>query len=337
MPAIVHDLVTEIDGDLADVHDLDDLGDHQLLTVLGNAQQTLAALHAHEVLTGFFVDDSVTVTTGASMALAEVAHDRADGLTDEEIVARHPAALALVPPQIGPTPALPPTPAHLTTPEGVDDDPMAVARETLRLRARWVHELSARAAWSLGERLASRGQLRRAADVRRLHLDDLRHLVASLEAADLARAEDDRETPPLPARFRLAADGSVVPDLTAGAGEAIGVSPGRVTGTVTHDPDSARGNVLVVPTLDPGLAARLPEVRAIVAETGSPLSHLAILAREHRVPAVVNLAGAVAELHDGDQVLVDGAAGTVDVLDLVDHDVDDTADEQVRQPEEVDA
>ena len=193
---------------------------------------------------------------------------------------------------------------------------MAVAREALRLRARWVHELSAR------RRLDAR-RAARVAGPAAPHAPTsaactsttCADLVASLEAAGLAPAEDDTETPPLPATFRLAADGSVVPDLTAGGGEAIGVSPGRVTGIVTHDPDVGAGNVLVVPTLDPALAARLPEVRAIVAETGSPLSHLAILAREHQVPAVVNLAGAVAELHDGDQVLVDGAAGTVDVLD----------------------
>ena len=70
----------------------------------------------------------------------------------------------------------------------------------------------------------------------------------------------------------------------------------------------------------------------MVAETGSPLSHLAILAREHRVPTVVNLAGAVDVLHDGDLVLVDGAAGSVERLDAPDDVLSDA-----RLLQEVDA
>ena len=344
MPAIVHDLVSDVDRDLAEVHDLTDLGDRQLLTLLANAQQTLAALHAHEVLAGFFLGAEIAATTGASIALAEVAHDRADGLDDGEIVARHPAALALVPPRIGPAPELPPTPDRVSTPDGVDDDPMAVAREALRLRARWVHELMARAAWTLGERLTVRGQLRQVEDVRSLPLTAVERLVGSLDRApapESASHDGTAETPSLPARFRLAADGSVVPDLTTGGGESIGVSPGRVSGIVTHDPAEAAGKVLVVPTLDPGLAARLPVISALVAETGSPLSHLAILAREHRVPTVVNLAGAVSDLHDGEHVLVDGATGVVELLDRSeDAPTPDPASAEVldaREPVEVDA
>ena len=60
---------------------------------------------------------------------------------------------------------------------------------------------------------------------------------------------------------------------------------------MTHDPAAAAGRVLVVRTLDPALAGVLPTVAGLVAETGSPLSHLAILAREYQVPAVVGLAG----------------------------------------------
>ena len=53
---------------------------------------------------------------------------------------------------------------------------------------------------------------------------------------------------------------------------------------------------------------------ALVAETGSALSHLAILAREYRVPTVVGVVGATSRFHDGQLVTVDGSAGTVDVI-----------------------
>jgi rifampicin phosphotransferase len=48
-----------------------------------------------------------------------------------------------------------------------------------------------------------------------------------------------------------------------------------------------------------------------VAETGSVLSHLAILAREARVPTVVGYAGATQQLAEGTEVLVDGDTGRV--------------------------
>ena len=59
----------------------------------------------------------------------------------------------------------------------------------------------------------------------------------------------------------------------------------------------------------------LPRLAGIVAETGSVLSHLAILAREAGVPTVVGYAGAMEELPEGADVFVDGDAGRVTVKD----------------------
>jgi hypothetical protein len=52
-----------------------------------------------------------------------------------------------------------------------------------------------------------------------------------------------------------------------------------------------------------------------VAETGSPLSHLAILAREHGVPTVVGHAGATERYRTGQVVEVDGTVGSVRVAE----------------------
>jgi pyruvate,water dikinase len=52
-----------------------------------------------------------------------------------------------------------------------------------------------------------------------------------------------------------------------------------------------------------------------VAETGSVLSHLAILAREYGVPTVVALAGATERFADGTWVVVDGTTGEVETVD----------------------
>jgi pyruvate,water dikinase len=78
--------------------------------------------------------------------------------------------------------------------------------------------------------------------------------------------------------------------------------------------DVPDGAVLVVPTLDPSLATLLPRLGGLVAETGSVLSHLAILAREYGVPTVVGLPGATRRFSEGTWVVVDGSTGQVESL-----------------------
>jgi pyruvate,water dikinase len=87
-----------------------------------------------------------------------------------------------------------------------------------------------------------------------------------------------------------------------------------VVGTARHrlTPGTARdGHVLVTRHLDPALAPLLPSVDAVVSETGSSLSHLAILARETGVAAVVGVEDALHRFPPGTRLLVDGATGDV--------------------------
>jgi len=71
------------------------------------------------------------------------------------------------------------------------------------------------------------------------------------------------------------------------------------------------GEVLVVRTLEPGLAGWLPELAGLVAQTGASLSHLAILAREYGVPTVVGVHDALRRFPPGTRLLVDGGTGEV--------------------------
>ena len=73
----------------------------------------------------------------------------------------------------------------------------------------------------------------------------------------------------------------------------------------------AHGAVLVVPLLDPSLARLLPRLGGLVAESGSALSHLAILARESGVPTVVGVPDARRRFPEGSVVTVDGTVGSV--------------------------
>jgi pyruvate,water dikinase len=81
---------------------------------------------------------------------------------------------------------------------------------------------------------------------------------------------------------------------------------------VTFDADDPEvGSVLVVDELRPALAPVIGRLAGLVAETGSPLAHVAILAREASVPTVVGVTGVLRALEEGKHVDVDGDAGTV--------------------------
>lgn len=186
-------------------------------------------------------------------------------------------------------------------------------REALRLRIRWVQELQVR----LVREVARRAGL----EPDRIGLLHWAELVAALRGDGLPADVDLRSpspaSPPLPDTFRLADGGVVVAERTRGTGNGMrGVSGGRVVGTAWDGLGQRPADaVLVVRTLDPALAPLLPGLTGLVAQTGSPLSHLAVLAREFRLPAVVGAADAVRRFPVGARLTVDGTAGDVQLGD----------------------
>jgi phosphohistidine swiveling domain-containing protein len=259
--------------------------------------------------------------TSAGTALHVVAAARAQGLADLEILARHPVVLSLVPPAIGATIALPDVLVLPPAVTGAAADPLVVWREALRLRVRWVQELTAVVAAELAARLVRRDLLPDADAARWLTLDELEATVtAAVVPSDLDARRRATPAAPLPAAFRLAPGDAVVPvDLGAGGG-GQGAGGGRALGRVVHAGAEAPapGDILVTRTLDPGLAPLLPGLGGLVSETGSVLSHLAILARELGVPTVVGVAGALEEFPVGSVVVVDGTAGEVTAVETAD-------------------
>jgi rifampicin phosphotransferase len=104
-----------------------------------------------------------------------------------------------------------------------------------------------------------------------------------------------------------------------GTGDITGTpaSPGRYTGPVRivrsdRDFGSIRpGDVLVCPITTPAWSLNFGRIGALVTDAGGALSHAAIVAREHGIPAVVATGRATRDLHDGQLVTVDGATGTI--------------------------
>jgi pyruvate,water dikinase len=72
------------------------------------------------------------------------------------------------------------------------------------------------------------------------------------------------------------------------------------------------GDVVVCPVTSPAWSVVFPSMGALVTDGGGILSHPAIIAREHGIPAVVGTGNATDILKDGQTVTVDGTTGVVE-------------------------
>ncbi|MBJ3810762.1 hypothetical protein JGB26_33915 [Streptomyces flavofungini] len=230
---------------------------------------------------------------------------------DARLIARHPVLLSLLPPSLGPRPPLPARTAWAGVPRGTAALP---PREGLRLRIRWVQEMQASMVREIAHRFTAAGLID---DPSRAALLRWSELTAASDGAGLPADLPERlprpHRPALPAVFRLAA-GCPVPEpprrgkRTPGQGAGGGYG----SGTAWHGTGTPpRHAILIVRTLDPSLAPLLPGLTALVAETGSVLSHLAVLAREYRVPTAVGVRDALDRFPEGTRISVDGGTGEV--------------------------
>jgi len=105
-------------------------------------------------------------------------------------------------------------------------------------------------------------------------------------------------------------------DFLKGLGVAMGRSEGLVK-VISHPNEGGNlkfGEILVAPTTDPAWTPLFLKASAIVMETGGFLSQSAIVSREYGIPAVVNVAGVMKKLKNGDPIIVDGDEGRVYLL-----------------------
>jgi pyruvate,water dikinase len=171
-----------------------------------------------------------------------------------------------------------------------------------------------------GQRLVDAGHLDVADDVRFLQPEEYDDPSRIDRGAVAARRAD---------HARWAA---VVPPAVVGRGAApeaapastlrgVGVSRGTASGTarvITDLRDADRlapGDILVCTTTSPPWTPLFGIAGALVTDEGDLGSHAAISAREYALPCVVGVAAATRRIADGATVVVDGAAGTVEVVD----------------------
>ena len=125
--------------------------------------------------------------------------------------------------------------------------------------------------------------------------------------------------PPLSA-FKDRKSGKGEPASVAGQRlTGIGVSPGRHTGrarvitSLDTDSELEPGEVIVAMSTDSDWGPLFMVAGAAVVETGSIVSHAAIVSRELGIPAVASVENAAQRIRNGDTVTVDGNAGTVTI------------------------
>ena len=182
-----------------------------------------------------------------------------------------------------------------------------------------------RAARAIGEHLVQQGALDEAMDIYFLPPAELEHAITSGDYHNL-RATAAREKTAYqdacaraPAWEYGAADSAPATDGTS-SWQGLGGSPGSISGEVfiITDPaqfaDFPQGAILVARTTNPAWTPLFYHAAGVITESGGPLSHGAVTARELGIPAVMGIRDACHRLTNGQRVKIDGGLGRVIVL-----------------------
>jgi pyruvate,water dikinase len=195
----------------------------------------------------------------------------------------------------------------------------------------------------LGCRIVAAGAIDAADDIYWLEETEIESMVTALEMdqalSDITEIVQERKdlwqtrkqaTPPPqlpPGKKYLGFDLEGV--LTGAEGKVEGniikgvpASPGKVTATarVLHGPEDfdqmESGDILVAGITTPAWTPLFAMASGVVTDIGGPLSHGSIVAREYGIPAILGTGFATKLIQSGQQIAVDGAAGTVTLLEI---------------------
>lgn len=178
---------------------------------------------------------------------------------------------------------------------------------------------------AIGAQLVQRGVLEDPMDVYFVPLEVLDAALTGGELASIRPAVARHKAGYLAACART-------PDWVHGEAEAVvadasrvlkglGGSPGSVEGAVfvvrspEDFPKFPKHAILVARTTNPAWTPLFYQARGVITESGGPLSHGAVTARELGLPAVMGVRQVMNRLRDGQRVRMDGRAGTVELLD----------------------
>ena len=194
------------------------------------------------------------------------------------------------------------------------------------------------AVWWMGEALVRRDRLDAPDDAMHLSLEELREAASDQQGGDLRPlvrrrvAELERRSQLSPPR-RLGGgersrpagppSGLETPPEHAGLDGTLlrgePASRGRYTGRARvftpggERPDIERGDILVARNAGQDWTPILPLLGGIVLDEGAFFQHAALIAREYRVPCVLQTREATTAIADGQRITIDGGAGVVEL------------------------
>ncbi|ABR48078.1 pyruvate phosphate dikinase, PEP/pyruvate-binding [Alkaliphilus metalliredigens QYMF] len=173
----------------------------------------------------------------------------------------------------------------------------------------------------IGEDLVTKGRIEKASDVFFIKFSDILKEKGSLvETVNRYKAECEKQKQikTIP-RFIINTGECLYGSTEASDGDGlqgVPISSGEYTGIVrvVHDPRNAvlkKGEILVTHSTDPTWTPLFISAGALVMETGGPISHGGIVAREYGIPAVSGIEELNKKLSTGDEVTVNGNSGEV--------------------------
>ena len=178
----------------------------------------------------------------------------------------------------------------------------------------------------LGGRLVQQGVLREPMDIFFAHLEQIQTAVDSDSKqawAVFSQAVAEQKESYLGDKARKpewVLGAGVGPTEAEGSMSGLAGSPGVAEGAVflVLSPEDfskfPKGAVLVARTTNPTWTPLFYSAVAVITESGGPLSHGAVTAREMRLPAVMSVKDCLTHLKNGSRVRVDGTNGRVVVL-----------------------
>ncbi|MDY6984132.1 MAG: PEP-utilizing enzyme, partial [Pseudomonadota bacterium] len=89
----------------------------------------------------------------------------------------------------------------------------------------------------------------------------------------------------------------------------------RVLRSINDFGEVQEGDILVCPVTHPSWSPLFSKLKAAVSDIGGTMSHMAIVAREYGMPAVVGTGQATKRIKSGQRIRVDGDRGIVTILD----------------------
>jgi pyruvate,water dikinase len=177
----------------------------------------------------------------------------------------------------------------------------------------------------VGEELKAEGRLDDKNDVFFLFYEDIRTGTDLKERVRLNREEYQRELHRTPVPRVMTSTGETVyyaatEDESDDAYKGIPASPGVYEGPVKvlRMPEEGdrlkQGEVLVAASTNPAWTPLFLKIGGLIMETGAPMSHGPVVAREYGIPAVIGVRDATTRLKDGQMVRINGETGRIEVI-----------------------